>query len=152
MTRCAGRAAALFAGAVIMATPAVAGPKEHVQSGFDRFVQAQNAHDLEAVRTLLSSGPEFVWVTRGFVIKGRAAAIERFRELYRGTWKLQVNAPVETFVIDPNTVQLVAPVTFRIGVVGTNPADTRFILTQLWHRRHGHWQVVSILPIPVPEN
>lgn len=152
MVKSNGLAAALFAFGFIFATPARAGPTDEVRRGFDQFVAAQNAHDLGAVGVLLAGGPEFIWVTRGTIVKGRAAALNRFGELFRGTWHLQVTSPAETFLIDRNTVQLVAPVTFRIGPPGSVPTETRFILTQLWHRQQKRWQVASILPIPVPAN
>ena len=152
MARLLGRTTMLFAGGFFIAFPANARPSDDVRRGFDRFVAAQNAHDLDAVRGMFGSGPGFVWVTRGNVVKGRAAAIDRFRDLYRGTWHLQPTAPPETFVIDSNTVQLVAAVTFTVGPPGSAPTETRFMLTQLWHRHNGRWQVASLLPISLPAN
>ena len=149
MIRTASVAAALFAGGFMLASPALANSTDEVRRAFDRFVAAQNAHDLDGVASLLADGPGFMWVTRGTVVKGRAAAISRFRDLYRGTWRLRLDVPAETFAVDRDTVQLVAPVTFTIGPPGAAPTETRFIFTQLWHRRQRHWQVVSILPIPV---
>jgi ketosteroid isomerase-like protein len=152
MRRTRGRAAALFAWAIIISTPAIAGPEEDVRTAFNRFIAAQNAHDLQAVGDLLSRGPEFVWITRGSVIRGRTAALRRFDELYRGTWKLRLVGPIETFVIEPDTIQLIAPVNFTIGKADAAPVESRFILTQLWHRQRGGWRLASLLPIPSPAN
>lgn len=58
------------------------------------------------------------------VIHGASAAIERFRALYAGTWQLTVATPPEALVIDRNTVQVAAPVTFTTGAHGTRPSQT----------------------------
>src|SRR5687767_10637218 len=67
---------------------AFAGVEDEVKATFDHFVTAQNAHDISAVRKLLWDSPNFLWVTRGAPIWGRDAALKRFENLYRGTWKL----------------------------------------------------------------
>lgn len=140
----------LTAGLALAASTARAGPAEEVQARFADFVAAQNAHDLPAVRRMLAQGPEFVWITRGQVVEGPDAAIERFRSLYAGTWRLTPGPHVRTFVIAPDTVQLVAPVSFTIGPPGQAAADTDFLLTQLWRRSADGWRIESLLPIAVP--
>jgi ketosteroid isomerase-like protein len=67
---------------------ALAAADDEVKATFDRFVAAQNAHDVSAVRDLLLDSPNFLWVTRGAPIWGRDAALKRFETLYQGTWKL----------------------------------------------------------------
>src|SRR6516225_7765117 len=72
----------------LMIKPAVATPEDEVRSAFDRFVTAQNAHDIKAVESLLLGSPDFLWVTRGAPIWGQDAALKRFAALYEGTWRL----------------------------------------------------------------
>src|SRR5205085_11866323 len=42
-----------------------AGAEDEVGALFDKFVSAQNAHDLGAVRDILWNSPQFFWITRG---------------------------------------------------------------------------------------
>ena len=100
MISTASVAAALFASGFVLASPALANSTDEVRRAFDRFVAAQNAHDLDGVASLLADGPGFMWVTRGTVVKGRAAAISRFRDLYRGPWRLRADG---TPVVGPST-------------------------------------------------
>ena len=80
---------ALLAVVLALSTgPASAGVDDDVKATFDRFVAAQNAHDLSAVRDVILDSPNFLWVTRGAPIWGRDAALKRFETLYQGTWKL----------------------------------------------------------------
>lgn len=138
----------LLAGVTSAAAPVFAGPTEEVRTRFDGFVAAQNAHDLAAVRGFLAEGPEFVWITRGQVIEGPEAALDRFSSLYQGTWRLDPASQVRTYVVAPDIVQLVAPVTFRIGPPGQPASETLFLLTQLWRRTPSGWRIESLLPIP----
>ena len=71
---------------------AFAGVDDDVKAAFDRFVAAQNSHDISAVRDVLLDSPNFLWVTRGAPIWGRDAALKRFETLYQGTWKLSPDA------------------------------------------------------------
>ena len=71
-----------------MMKPAVATPEDEVRSTFDRFVAAQNAHDIKAMESLLLGSPDFLWVTRGAPVWGQDAALKRFAALYEGTWRL----------------------------------------------------------------
>ncbi len=45
--------------------------RDKIRTLFDRFVAAQNAHDLSAVRGLLWNSARFLWVARGTLIWGR---------------------------------------------------------------------------------
>jgi hypothetical protein len=64
-------------------------PEDDARATFDRFVAAQNAHDLKAVEALLLDSPQFLWITRGTPVWGRAEALKRFEALYAGTWHLE---------------------------------------------------------------
>ena len=68
--------------------PAIAAPEDEVRATFDRFVLAQNAHDIKAVESLLLGSPNFLWITRGTPVWGHDAALKRFGALYDGTWRL----------------------------------------------------------------
>jgi len=61
--------------ASLMIKPAVATPEDEVRSTFDRFVAAQNAHDIKAVESLLLGSPDFLRVTRGAPVWGQDAAL-----------------------------------------------------------------------------
>jgi hypothetical protein len=66
-----------------------AAPEDEVKAVLERFVAAQNAHDVRAVGALLLDTPHFLWITRGTPIWGHEAALKRFEALYQGTWRLE---------------------------------------------------------------
>jgi hypothetical protein len=121
------------------------------QALFERFVAAQNAHDPAAVEALLWNSPDFLWITRGVAVWGREAAMERFRALYRGTWRLEPDmAQFRAVTLGIGTAQLFVPVLFTIGPAGQPAQPTRFLLNQTLRREGDAWLIASILPIPLP--
>jgi hypothetical protein len=64
-----------------MIKAAVAAPEDEVRSTFDRFVNAQNSHDVKTVESLLLGSPDFLWITRGAPLWGQDAALKRFASL-----------------------------------------------------------------------
>jgi len=129
--------------------PATAAPEDEIRATFDRFVAAQNAHDIKAVETLLWAAPSFLWITRGTPIWGQEAALKRFAALYEGTWRLDPDpSGVKITMIGEGAAQIYAPILFTISPAGQPPQQTRFLMNQVLVRTPGGWRVSSILPIP----
>jgi ketosteroid isomerase-like protein len=137
--------------AAIAATLSATTPEDEVRATFDRFVAAQNAHDLKAVEALLLDSPQFLWITRGSPVWGRAEALKRFEGLYAGTWHLEPESAAFRIVFaQPQVAQVFVPIVFSIGPSGQPAQDTRFLMNQVLIRGEAGWKVASILPIPVP--
>jgi hypothetical protein len=95
---------------------AAAAPEDEVRSTFDRFVAAQNAHDVNTVESLLLGSPDFLWITRGMPVWGSDAALKRFAVLYEGTWKLAPElANLKIIMIGDGVAQIYVPIIFTIG-------------------------------------
>lgn len=141
----------VFAVLAFSIEPAFATPEDDVRATFDRFVVAQNAHDVAAVRETLMDSPNFLWITRGSPIWGRDAALKRFETLYQGTWKLSPEtAALKVFLLSDTTAQLFVPIVFNIGPPGQPAPDTPFLMNQTLVKGASGWRIASILPIPVP--
>ena len=125
--------------------------EEEVRAAFDRFVQVQNAHDAAALESLLADSPDFLWITRGAAIWGRAAALQRFAKLYEGTWHLDPDSTsVRVVPVADGVAQLHASVQYTIGAPDQAPQVTRFLLNEVLVRSESGWRVMSLLPIPGP--
>ena len=130
---------------------ALAGADDDVKATFDRFVAAQNAHDVSAVRELLLDSPNFLWVTRGVPIWGRDAALKRFETLYQGTWKLSPDtANLKVVLLNDTTAQVFVPIMFNIGPPGQPAPDAPFLMNQTLVKTMAGWRIANILPIPAP--
>jgi ketosteroid isomerase-like protein len=128
-----------------------AAPEDEVRAVIDRYVAAQNAHDLGTVAELLWDSPEFLWITRGAPIWGRQPALTRFEVLYRGTWRLEpALSDLRIMLIADGVAQTYLPIMFTIGPPGEQGQKTRFLVNQVLLKTPTGWKVSSILPIPVP--
>ncbi len=135
----------------VASTGAIAAREDDVRDVFDQFVKAQNAHDAAGVRELLLDSPNFLWVTRGAPIWGRAAALKRFESLYQGTWKLSPDmANLKVVLVSDTTAQLYVPITFNIGAPGQPAPDTSFLMNQTLVQTAAGWRIANVLPIPLP--
>jgi len=143
--------ATLFVTLTLSVGNAFAAPEDDVKATFDRFVIAQNAHDVAAVRDLLLDSPNFLWVTRGAPIWGRDAVMKRFETLYQGTWKLSPDTSgLKVVMLSDTTAQLFVPIMFNIGPPGQPAPDTPFLMNQTLVKSVAGWRIANILPIPLP--
>jgi len=128
-----------------------AGGDDEVKAAFDRFVAAQNAHDVPAVRDALLDSPNFLWITRGAPIWGRDAALKRFETLYQGTWKLSPDTMnLKVVMLSDTSAQLFVPIMFNIGPPGQPAPDAPFLMNQTLVKTAAGWRIANILPIPLP--
>jgi ketosteroid isomerase-like protein len=136
---------------VAFLSPAGAATQDEIRATFERFVAAQNEHDLAKLKPLLLASPDFLWITRGTPIWGSDAALKRFAALYKGTWRLEPDAAsLKILRIGQDTALLFVPISFTIGAAGKPAQTTRFLMNQVLVRTSGGWRVSSILPIPAP--
>lgn len=143
--------AVLFAACLIQAHAAAASLEAEVRAAFERFVQVQNARDAKALEGLLADSPQFLWITRGNVIWGREAALQRFARIYEGTWKLEPDlAAMRIVSLGSDAAQLHVPVVFTTGAPGQPAQSARMFLNQVMVKSGGTWRVMSIFPVPGP--
>lgn len=125
--------------------------EEELRSVFDKFVVAQNAHDVKAVEALLLDSPQFLWITRGTPIWGRTDALKRFESLYAGTWHLEADTEAFRVVLmQPSAAQIFVPINFSVGAPGQAAQSSLFLMNQVLVKTETGWKISSILPIPVP--
>ena len=136
--------------AVLTAAPAFAAatPQDDARSFFEHFVAAQNAHDADAVQTMLWDSPNFLWISRGTQVRGSSDALATYRTYFAGTWHLEADmAKFQTIVLSADVVELFVPVTFLRGAPGQPPQSATFLISQtLLHDATG-WHVATIVPI-----
>jgi len=151
-----GRIAMVLAATVLMSMtqttgPAAAASEDEVRATFERFVTAQNAHDVKAVESLLLASPDFLWITRGAPVWGAEVALTRFAALYAGTWRLDPEtSALKIMMLGDGAAQIFVPITFAIGAPGQSAQQTKFLMNQVLVRTSAGWKVSSILPIPLP--
>ena len=135
----------------LVGNAASAAPEDEVRATFERFVAAQNAHDVKALEPLLLNSPDFLWITRGTAVWGSDSALKRFGVLYEGTWRLDAEASsLRITMLGDRAAQIYVPIMFTIGAPGQPAQATRFLMNQVLVKTPDGWKVSSILPIPAP--
>jgi hypothetical protein len=76
---------------VAFLSPANAAPQDEIRATFERFVVAQNDHDISKVEPLLLASPDFLWITRGMDLGQRCGA-QAFRGALRGDMAARTRA------------------------------------------------------------
>jgi ketosteroid isomerase-like protein len=134
-----------------VANAASAAPEDEVRATLERFVAAQNAHDVKALESLLLNSPDFLWITRGTPVWGADSALKRFGMLYEGTWRLDAEtSSLRITMLGDRAAQIYVPIMFTIGAPGQPAQSTRFLMNQVLVKTPDGWKVSSILPIPAP--
>jgi ketosteroid isomerase-like protein len=127
---------------------ASAADESEARAFFTKFVAAQNAHDADAVKSMLWDSPGMLWFGRNVETRGRDAVADRFREYYRGTWHLEPDmSQFHVAVISDDVMQILVPIVFTRGLPGQPSQDNTFLISQTFVHDANGWHVASILPI-----
>lgn len=122
--------------------------QDEARQFFERFVAAQNAHDLDTVGSMLWNSEDFLWVTRGVQVRGSKTALNVFGSYYKGTWHLDPDTnQLQAIALPDGTVQILVPVTFTRGEPGQAAQQATFLISQTIIRDPNGWHVATILPI-----
>jgi hypothetical protein len=115
---------------------------------FTKFVAAQNAHDMDDVKSMLWDSPGMLWFGRNVETRGRDAVADRFREYYQGTWHLEPDmSQFHVAVISNDVMQILVPIVFTRGLPGQPSQDNKFLISQTFVHDANGWHVASIMPI-----
>lgn len=127
-----------------------AAAEDEVHAAFDRFVVAQNTHDLKAMKALLLDSPNVLLITRGRPVWGREEILKNLEARYQGTWLLEPERrELRVIPVSRRVMQIYAPVQLAVGEPGAEPARVHAYLNLLMVRTPEGWRVASLLPILV---
>jgi ketosteroid isomerase-like protein len=150
LTRHLSRLSVVFAVflTALLGAHASAADESEARAFFAKFVAAQNAHDVDAVKSMLWDSPGMLWFGRNVETRGRDAVADRFREYYRGTWHLEPDmSQFHVTVISDDVMQILVPIVFTRGLPGQPSQDNTFLISQTFVHDANGWHVASILPI-----
>jgi uncharacterized protein (TIGR02246 family) len=142
----------ILAGAAIFTTLASAATiEDEVRAVFDKYIAAQNAHDLKSVRSLLVDSPDFLWITRGKPVWGREAALKSLDERYKGSWHIEPDRKeFRVISVSRRVAQVYATTQLTVGDPGAEPSRIRLYVNLVMVKKPEGWRITSILPILVP--
>lgn len=129
-------------------------PEASVRAAYKQLIDAENAHDLKAVATLVEDSPNSLFVAKAPVgwqgYWGKRDIMDHFRELYQHPFQIDPKYDEEKVVFPvAGVAETYVPVSIT-AVYGHFPHPTPFIMVLLWVDRAGTWKMVSDIPIPIP--
>jgi hypothetical protein len=140
----------------ILITPAT---EKELRDTYKRLIDAENAHDIAAVRTLLWNSPSALFVAKtktpaegnwaGFW--GADVVLDHLSELYQGTFVMAPDYSRERVVLLSSTVaETYVPLSISVAYAGQSGTPKPFLMIVEWVREHGAWKMATDIALPIP--
>ena len=128
-----------------MASPAAADPQQEIRDLYTTFVTAQNRHDIDAVRPLLSDRPDFLWISDGRPVWGREAMLARMAEFQEAeVWQVEPDyAASQVILLDEDTAVFHLPLLLVLGRK-TDPARLKWLVEVICQKEAAGWRIVGL--------
>jgi SnoaL-like domain len=124
---------------------------QQVRALVARFVDAQNAHNLDVTSALLWDSPDFEMQIPDSTVRGHAAAVDRFTALYQGMWRLSPDyGSLDIQIVDPDHAVVTVPVEYKTGETNGDPVTTQSVLAARVVYTAVGWRIASLAPNPPP--
>ena len=124
-----------------------AAPADEVRAVYGRFLAAQNARDLQQVRTTLLESPSLLWVSDGMSIWGPDAVLGRMASFQQAeVWHVEPDLARATAVeVSPDVAYLHLPLVLEIGSrAAPGPDRLRFLVSVLGVGTAQGWRIAAL--------
>jgi uncharacterized protein (TIGR02246 family) len=125
--------------------PVSADPQQQVRDLYDTFVAAQNAHDIDAVRAVLTENPDFLWISDGHPVWGREAMLTRMASFQSAeVWRVEPEyAASKVIILDTETAVFHIPLLLILGTKA-DPARLKWLVEVLCQKENGVWRIAGL--------
>jgi hypothetical protein len=137
------------------------GPElEDVKSLFRQLIDAENRHDIAAVRPLVWVSPNTLFVAKtatsaegnwaGFW--GTDIVLQHLGELYKaGPFRIDPDYSREKVVaLSQDVAETYVPVNITVAYAGQTPAPKPFLMILEWVRTSDGWRMATDIALPIP--
>jgi hypothetical protein len=132
---------------------------EEINAVYRTLIDAENRHDLAAVRTLVWESPNTLFVAKtataaegnwaGFW--GTDVVMRKFSDLYQGVFVMAPDyARVKTVELTSETAETYAPLNISVAYAGQTPVPKPFLMIVTWVRTPGGWKMATDIALPIP--
>jgi ketosteroid isomerase-like protein len=123
----------------------VAGTAEELRALYARFLAAQNAHDVAAVRPHLLDSPRFLWVSDGKSFWGRETMLERMASFQEAeVWRVDPGLDKAVAVeMGPDAGYLHLPLELVIGARAKHD-KLRFLVSMVGVKTGEGWRIAAL--------
>jgi hypothetical protein len=140
--------------------PAISAATEtELRSIYKRLIDAENSHDIAAVRGFIWNSPNALFVAKtktpaegnwaGFW--GTDVVVDHINELYQGTFVMTPDYSREKVVqLGVDVAQTYVPLEISVGYAGQSGTPKPFLMIVEWVRDHGEWKMATDIALPIP--
>jgi ketosteroid isomerase-like protein len=129
--------------------------EREIKHVYKQLIDAENAHDLPAVRALVWNSPSTLFVAKAPVgwhgYWGIDDVMQHLHDMYEQPFRIDPAYEEEKAVfITPEIAETYAPVRITVAYGGQNPVPKPFVMVLLWIKTSQGWKMTTDIPIPVP--
>src|SRR5271154_1793460 len=122
---------------------------------FTQLIDAEDKHDLTAVRALVWNSPSTLFVAKAPLgwhgYWGIDDVMQHLHDMYQQPFRIDPIYEEEKVVfITPHIAETSVPVRITVAYGGQNPAPKPFLMVLLWIKTPHGWKMTTDIPIPVP--
>jgi hypothetical protein len=136
-----------------------ASTEREVRSIYKNLIDAENAHDIAAVRRVVWKSPAALFVAKtktaaegnwaGFW--GTDAVVGHIDELFQGTFVMAPDYSREKIVqLSRDVVETYVPLQISVAYAGQSGTPKPFLMIVEWVRDHGRWMMATDIALPIP--
>jgi len=149
----------LGAGARAQADTPGGGAIKEINALYRALIDAENRHDLAAVRTMVWESPSTLFVAKtatpaqgnwaGFW--GTDVVLQHFHDLYQGVFVMEPDySRVKTVSLTKDVAETYAPLNISVGYAGQTPVPKPFLMIVTWIRTPAGWKMATDIALPIP--
>lgn len=129
--------------------------EQEIKRIFKRLIDAEDKHDLPAVRALVWNSPSTLFVAKAPVgwhgYWGIEDVMEHLHDMYQQPFRIDPLYQEEKVVfITPDVAETYAPVRITVAYGGQSPVPKPFVMVLLWIKTATGWKMTTDIPVPVP--
>ena len=122
---------------------------------FKQLIDAEDKHDLTAVRALVWNSPSMLFVAKAPLgwhgYWGMDDVIQHLHDMYQQPFRIDpIYGEEKAVFITPEIAETYAPVRITVGYGGQNPVPRPFVMVLVWIKTPQGWKMTTDIPIPVP--
>ena len=132
---------------------------KEVNSLYRALIDAENRHDLPAVRKFVWQSSDTLFVAKtatpaegnwaGFW--GTEVVLQHLHDLYQGVFVMEPDySGVKTVILTKDVADTYAPLSISVGYAGQTPVPKAFLMIVTWIRTTGGWRMATDIALPIP--
>ena len=136
-----------------------AATEQELRGLYKRLIEAENAHDIAAVRQFVWDSPSALFVAKtktpaegnwaGFW--GADGVVNHINELFQGTFVMAPDFDREKVVMLSSTVaETYVPLNISVGYAGQSGTPKPFLMIVEWVKVDSAWKMATDIALPIP--